>query len=187
MAERKILDACVLHSTLLRAFLVNLSVAGFYDARWSEKILDETISSILQRWSLTEEQTSRIRSTLAHHCPEAVVSGCEHLVELLDLPDQDDRHVLASAIHCEAGAIVTFNLSDFPAPALATFCIRPQHPDQAVLEAIAMDGAGVVEVLERHSQRLNNPPLTVQDLLDRLERAGIPRSVAILRGMMGDL
>ena len=42
--------------------------------------------------------------------PDCLVVGYEHLIDGLDLPDPDDRHVLAAAIRAHAQAIVTFNL-----------------------------------------------------------------------------
>jgi hypothetical protein len=46
---------------------------------------------------------------------DCLVTGFEPLEPgLTALPDPDDRHVLAAAIHCGAQEIVTFNLRDFP-------------------------------------------------------------------------
>ncbi len=35
--------------------------------------------------------------------PDCLVTGYEGLIENLNLPDPDDRHVLAAAIRCQAG------------------------------------------------------------------------------------
>lgn len=50
--------------------------------------------------------------------PDAEADGFEHLITGLSLPDPDDRHMLAAAIHAGAELIVTQNLKHFPAGAL---------------------------------------------------------------------
>jgi hypothetical protein len=60
---------------------------------------------------------------------DALVSGYEHIVGQLSLPDPNDCHVLAAAIHGGASIIVTVNLRDFPANVIETHGIEAQHPD----------------------------------------------------------
>lgn len=45
---------------------------------------------------------------------DCLVEGFETLIPTLELPDPDDRHVLAAAIVGRADVIVTYNLKDFP-------------------------------------------------------------------------
>lgn len=44
--------------------------------------------------------------------PDCLVTGYEHLIDQLSLPDPNDRHVMAAAILCGAQEIVTTNLKD---------------------------------------------------------------------------
>ena len=60
--------------------------------------------------------------------PEAMVSGFKHHMDGLELPDPDDRHVLAAAIHCGTRFIVTEDMGDFPGKYLAQFGIEPLGP-----------------------------------------------------------
>jgi hypothetical protein len=46
--------------------------------------------------------------------PDYIVTGFEHLIDGLELPDRDDRRVLAAAIRAGAQASITTNLADFP-------------------------------------------------------------------------
>ena len=58
---------------------------------------------------------------------DSMVEGHETLIDGLELPDPDDRHVLAAAI-AGADAIVTFNLRDFPADAVDRYNLEVLTP-----------------------------------------------------------
>ena len=63
---------------------------------------------------------------------DAKIEGYEYLISNLSLPDENDRHVLAAAIHASADAIVTFNLKDFPEEELQKYNIEAIHPDDFI-------------------------------------------------------
>ncbi|MEG2914537.1 MAG: PIN domain-containing protein, partial [Pseudomonas sp.] len=104
----------------------------------------------------------------------------EDLVTGLTLPDRDDRHVLAAAIRCGAGVIVTFNLKDFPDVLLAPFGIEAQHPDEFVENLFHLDPSAVVAAAQRQRQQLKNPVMDIESFLNLLQRQGLSRSVQAL-------
>jgi hypothetical protein len=116
--------------------------------------------------------------------PDATVSGYEPLVDALDLPDPDDRHVLAAAIRAGAQAIVTFNLSDFPRAKLALHHCEAQHPDNFVLNALDLAPGPLLRALVEQAAELRRPPMTVDEVLDRLLDLGLVRSVARFRELL---
>ena len=90
-------DACVLHPAPIRDLLLRLAAAGVVRARWSEQILDECFASIRRvRPDLPPERLARTRALVNSAVADCLVSGYETLIEGLDLPDVDDRHVLAA-------------------------------------------------------------------------------------------
>ena len=115
------------------------------------------------------------------HASDALVTGYESVVATLVLPDLDDRHVLAAAIHARADAIVTFNLADFPAQVLAGFGIEVLHPDDLLECLMDSDIGAVCEAARRDRVVLKNPPKSVEEYLAALEQAGIPRTADALR------
>lgn len=111
-----LLDANVLYPARLRDLLIRLAINGLYQARWSEQILDECFDNLLEnRPDLTQEQLARTRRLMTTALPDASVTGYEDRIAGLDLPDPDDRHVLAAAVTAGASLLVTYNLDDFPA------------------------------------------------------------------------
>jgi hypothetical protein len=70
---------------------------------------------------------------------DSLIFGYEPLEDGLNLPDPDDRHVLAAAIRGGCEVIVTFNLKDFPAEELASYDIIAQHPDEFLSNVFELD------------------------------------------------
>jgi hypothetical protein len=115
--------------------------------------------------------------------PDALVTGYQSLIESLELPDRDDRHVLAAAIRCGASVIVTLNLSDFPGHVLANFRIEAQHPDAFVLALLETSPDLVLQAARTHRASLKNPPKTQEEYLAELDGQGLTKSVSVLRDL----
>lgn len=105
----------------------------------------------------------------------------EPLETVMQLPDPDDRHVLAAAIKSRAQLIVTHNLKDFPNETLAAWNVEAVHPDDFVLAQIDLDRQRVFAAVQRIADSWRKPPGTTGDVLDRLERDGLVESAAALR------
>lgn len=175
-------DACVLHPAGLRDLLVRLAMTRLYRAHWSDDILDEMVASVLNRRpDLDEAKLERTRRFMCQAVPDSVTTGYRDLIEGLNLPDPDDRHVLAVAIRSGSQVIVTENTSDFPSAALEPYNIEAQTPDVFVLHLIGLSPTTIANVIQAQAAALTNPPMSVTDVLDRLARSGLPRSVAALR------
>ena len=116
--------------------------------------------------------------------PDCLVSGYEHLIEGLKLPDPDDRHVLAAAIAGHADAIVTWNEKDFPKEVLDAFGIETQTPDEFVLNQLMLDKAGALAAIKRMRERLARPEYDAPALVALLEKRGLPQTAAHLRDVV---
>ena len=128
------LDASVLYSAPLRDLLLELAVSDLYRAKWSDAVHGEWITAVLEkRPDLTRAQLERTRDLMNMHVRDALVLDFEPLIDVLQLPDPDDRHVLAAAIKGRANLIVTFNLKDFPGDKLDRWGIEAQHPDEFLM------------------------------------------------------
>lgn len=174
-------DACVLYPAPLRDFLMWLGLSGRFRARWSEQIHEEWKRNLLKnRPDLTREQLDRTSALMGLAIPDSLVVGYDALIPGLELPDPDDRHVLAAAIRCNASVIVTFNQKDFPDDILAPFGIEAQHPDEFVENLFDLDQAGVVAAAQRQRGLLKNPPMDVDIYLEMLLRQGLVQTVKAL-------
>lgn len=174
-------DACVLYPAPLRDFLMWLGLSGRFRARWSPAIHEEWKRNLLiNRPELTRAQLDRTSALMDTAIPDGSVTGYQPLIAGLTLPDPDDRHVLAAAIRCGAGVIVTFNERDFPGAALAPYGVEAQHPDMFVDNLLDLDAAAVVSAAQRQRAQLRNPPIDVDHYLQILRRQGLVQTTRVL-------
>lgn len=174
-------DANVLYPAPLRDLLMHLAFTGIYRARWTARIHEEWKRNLLvNRPDLTPEQLDRTALCMDAAVPDALVGDYESLIEGLDLPDENDRHVLAAAIKCNASVIVTFNLKDFPASVLGRFDVEALHPDDFIADLWDLDKAVVLEAVQRQRSSLKRPPRSVDEYLDKLLQQKLPECVRLL-------
>lgn len=186
LAYTAILDACVLYPAPVRGLLISLSVAGLFRARWTDNIHDEWIRSLLkQRPELDPVALARTRQMMNDAVPDCLISGYASFVDSLELPDPDDRHVLAAAIVGHADAIVTFNLKDFPESVVGAHGIEVLHPDDFITLQYDLDRVGTLTAVKAERARLKNPPRTAIEYLGRLEAIGLPQTALTLREAIG--
>lgn len=128
-----VLDACVLANQTVADLLLRLAEdPPLILPRWSEEILSE-VRRTHRKLAWPDALAESWQEDVIACFPEAAFSAPAKLITRLR-NQAKDRHVLGTAIVSKAESIVTFNLRDFPAPALAPWGIQAKHPDAFVLE-----------------------------------------------------
>lgn len=174
-------DACVLYPAPLRDLLMWLALTKLFKAKWSEKIHQEWIRNVLKnRPDLTLAQLNRTKQLMNQSVGDALVTDYEYLIPSLTLPDLDDLHVLATAIHCRADLIITFNLKDFPLSILKNYRLEAISPDDFVLELLDINQSQVIDAVSQHRNSLKSPPLTLQKYLQTLRNQRLIETAEIL-------
>ena len=175
-----VLDACVLYPFHTRNLLVECAVGRLLEARWTDRIHDEWVRNLAGTPGLDMERLLRTRDLMRAAVPGADVTGYETLVPAIDLPDSDDRHVVAAAVAGGASVIVTWNIRDFPEAALALHGLRAESPDRLMLRlhAAAPDAMLAVVAQARRNLRVSRP--TTAEFLQVLARQGLNGFVAAL-------
>lgn len=176
------LDACVLYPATLRNFILRLAEEDAFVPAWSDEIVDEFVRGVLRdRPAVKLESLQRTVALMNDAFPDARVTGYGNLMRSLTLPDADDRHVLAAALKSKATTIVTLNLKDFPAATMAKHGIAAVHPDAFVAGLLNSDPDMVGRAFAAQQQSLKNPPVSVPDLLAKLELQGLNDSMRQFR------
>ncbi len=165
-----LIDACVLYPTVMREIVMGAAATGAFEPLWSARILEE--------WRRAAERLGGGRGVVAEgeiallraRWPGAEVAPCDE--DALDLPDPDDRHVLAAAVAAGADGLMTLNAKDFPVRVLAAHGIERLDPDAALARMAGPEVAAVVEATRAEAERLSGLPWERRRLL---RKAGLPR------------
>jgi predicted nucleic acid-binding protein len=170
-----VLDANVLFSAPLRDTLLRAAAEGFYQARWSDRLLDELQRSLITKGRKQPAKISHLRREMTRSFPDAAVVDYEPLVSAMQ-NHVGDRHVAAAAVKCGAQVIVTSNLKHF---ARLPEGIEAQSPDDFLCNLFDLDPARFIELLREQAASLQKRPMSFEEVLSRL-RVVAPDLVALV-------
>lgn len=177
-----VLDACVLYPAPLRDLLLSLAAEGVFGARWTLEIQDEWIRNLsANRTDLKPEALARTVELMNDAIEDCLIENYEFMIGSLNLPDPNDRHVLAAAIVGHADAIVTFNLKDFPDAVANLHGIEILHPDDFVVAQYDLDPIRFLRIIKANRDRLKNPPKSAEDFIETYELQGLAQTCKLLR------
>lgn len=146
-----VLDACVMHPAFVRASLLWFADERLYRPVWSNDIMAEWKRSIIERFGdVSAEALDRQEARMNTMFPDARIDGYQEIIPALDLPDADDRHVLAAAILSGSDAIITENRKDFPPEVARQYRVDVVHPDDFIVNMIDLNEGRALAACKRH-------------------------------------
>ncbi len=164
-----VLDACAIIPAALRDTLLRSAHAGLYRLQLTDDILEEVRRNLIKQIGLSENKAQRVVDAVRANFPESFDTGHRLLIESMPINDKD-RHVLAEAVFSNAQVIVTQNLKDFPPDALALFNVEAQSPDDFLVHLFHLSTENMIKIIVEQARDLNNPPKTLSELLNELQR-----------------
>jgi len=150
-----VLDANVLYPFTLRDTLLRSAAAGFFQAYWSELLLEEATRNLVANSIVTAD--------------EPLIAGMKN--------DEKDRHVAAAAVKAGAQVIVTMNLSDFGD---LPDGIEAQHPDEFLSNLFDLDPDSLTGIVQSQAADLKKPPRTFEEVVGALSKL-VPDFAAAVR------
>lgn len=180
MPGKTVLDANVLYSARLRDLWMELAVSGLVGIVWTDRIEAEWINAIVRERPSLEPHMRKTAAVMRRLLPEARIKVGPRDTPAITLPDPDDLHVVAAAVASGAKAIVTFNIDDFPAPALKPLDIEAVTPDAYLLRIAREDAEGLLTAVAIVRARLCAPAIDASTYTAGLARAGCPKLAAWL-------
>ncbi len=176
-----LLDANILYPAPLRDIFLQLTVDDLFRAKWTADIRREWITALLgnepHRSRATLECT---RDRMDQATRDCLVTGYEALIPTVELPDLDDRHVLAAAIIGRCNMIVTCNLRDFPEDAVKPYGLEVLHPAEFLTNQLDLMPGPFCDTVHKIRARLVAPPIFVQEFLATLSGLGLVATAAEL-------
>lgn len=167
-----ILDTNVIYPIIIRDLLFWFAHYELYTPKWSKQIFGEWKTVMIRKGISEAEATKRInKANLAF--PDALVQNYENLIPGLNLPDEDDRHVLAAAIRINANVIVTNNLKDFPQNYLSEFGLTRKTADDFLTDIIDLNPKEAAKAFREMVLYKRDPPMDEFDVLDSLRKVGL--------------
>ena len=177
-----VLDANVLYPALVRDLLIQCASDGLFRGKLTAQINREWMSNLLKnRPDIEPKKLERTCELLERAMPDCMVTNYESLIDGLDLPDSEDRHVLAAAILCHAQIIVTFNMRDFPSGALKKFDIQAVHPDTFLRSQADLSLPTFLKSVKTVLGRLKNPQKTADEYLIELASRELVQTASFLK------
>lgn len=167
-----VLDTNVVYPLIIRDILFWFAYYDLYTPKWSEHIFDEWKRVMIEKGVSEEEAAKRIsKANLAF--PDALVKNYKGLIEHLELPDKDDRHVLAAAIKTNANLIVTNNTKDFPEEYLQSFSLNAKTADDFLTDIIDLNQEQAVAAFKEMVSNRRKPKQDELEVLNLLRNAGL--------------
>ena len=178
-----VLDTNVIYPLWIRDLLLWFAHYDLYTPKWSKHIFDEW-DAVMNRKGISEEDRSKRISVVNEAFPDAKVENYESLVQMLDLPDEKDKHVLAAAIKTNANLIVTNNLKDFPVDYLASFSLSAKSADDFLTDIIDLNHAKSIKAFKDLVLQKKNPPFDKYEVLDILRRNSLKDTADYLHALL---
>lgn len=169
-----LLDANVLHPAFLRGAMLWFAEERLYRPAWSADILTEWRRSAQRRHpDISDDKLDQMQAIMSEQFAGAEITGYDAIVGALDLPDVDDRHLLAAAIVGRCHGVITANLKHFPPDKVAPFKMEIVHLDDFIVNIIDLHPSRAVAACKRHRAAMTKSKPTQDEYLERYKAAGL--------------
>jgi predicted nucleic acid-binding protein len=178
-----VLDTNVVYPVIIRDILLWFGHYDLYTPKWSEHIFQEWKKIMLEKGVNELDAVNRINK-VNQAFPDALIINYKGLIDKLELPDVDDRHVLAAAIKVNANLIVTNNLKDFPRHYLQSFGLNAKTADDFLTDIIDLNQEQAIAAFKEMVLNKKNPKMDELEVLNQLRNAGLKDTANYLHAFL---
>lgn len=178
-----VLDTNVIYPIWTRDLLLWFTISELYTPKWSHNIMSE-YKSVMLRKGFSEDDVNKQSNRMNTAFKDALVENYEPLIDKLELPDIDDRHVLAAGIKTNANLIITNNLKDFPEEYLSSFGLKAKCADDFLTDIIDLNQEVSIQAFRKLVLNKKNPPLDEYEILDILRKNNLKDTANYLHALL---
>jgi predicted nucleic acid-binding protein len=178
-----VLDTNVIYPIIIRDILFWFAYYDLYTPKWSEDIFDEW-KNIMIKKGITEEEVNKRINNANNAFPDALVHNYKSIIDIIQLPDKKDCHVLAAAIKTNASLIVTNNIKHFPEKYLQSFGLKAKTADDFLTDIIDLNPKQAIHAFKEMVLNKKNPLQDEWKVLDLLKKASLINTAKCLHTLL---
>lgn len=146
----------------------------------TDDLLDELVRVWARNGARSADSARSVTDQIRAVLPDGHVerSSYEHLVHDMPGEDPDDHPHAAAAVSAAPSVLLTAVIADFPAETFARLGVSVRHPDDYFVDLLGTAPDELLGVLLAMADQRRRPPMTLEEILAALRRAGLPRFVA---------
>lgn len=182
--HRVFVDTSVLFPFSVMDLFLALTENGIHEVLWTDELLDEWERVIVLKHRRSAESAASITATIREWFADSRIDPTTYSGDDMPGPDPDDHIHSAAAIAAGAAALITWDSAGFPVGALAERGLRVVDPDRYLGELFEELADEVVATIVEIARGKTRPPMTPEDILDALERAGLSTFPALVRARL---
>ncbi|MDR3068762.1 MAG: PIN domain-containing protein [Cellulomonas sp.] len=184
--QRVFIDTSELFPFTVMDVLLTQAEDRLYDWVWTDEVLDEWQEVIVREGRRTSESAASAAAAVRSYFGRFRIDPALYRDKITDdlSPDPDDRVHAAAAIHGDVDVLLTRNMKHLNTKPVLAAGVKVISSDDFLADLLKRRRRGVVESFTRAASGKKNPPVTVQELADRIAAAGAPKFAERLRPLL---
>jgi predicted nucleic acid-binding protein len=180
-------DTNVWYPVVLADLVLRSVEIGLFDLVWSDESLAEVERVLVERKGLSAASAAVFGAQVRATAPVGRIEPPAYrpLIAAMTGPDPGDHVHAAAARGGRVDVLLTSNVADFPATDVGPAC-RVLHPGGLFGELAATYPIELGRVIAEMAAHRHRPPMTPEDILDRLDALGLHVMVHALRERSDD-
>ncbi|MDR1265862.1 MAG: PIN domain-containing protein [Propionibacteriaceae bacterium] len=181
--DRVFIDTSELFPFTIMDVMLTLSDELIFTWVWTDELLDEWEAVIVREGRRGLESARSVANTARAHFASSLIGPALYRDQITaDLsPDPGDRAHVAACLGGRATVLITRNLKHYQSPKLAEHGVRVMTADDYLCELLRQRPEAVTDSFIATANARTRPPVTPDELADRIAGAGAPTFAARVR------